>query len=89
MADKPAEDVAVYLEESKQLSLSLMYWMQTEAPRKDGQGYPGLYLRPDLVGSDDGLALAPYFRESRRIKAVFTVTENHVGKDARAEFAAA
>ncbi|MEA2734655.1 MAG: hypothetical protein QOE14_1106 [Humisphaera sp.] len=82
--DKPAEDVEVYLEEARQLSLSLMYWLQTEAPRPDGgAGYPGLYLRPDLVGSDDGLALAPYFRESRRIKAVFTVTENHVGKDAR------
>ena len=79
--DKPAEDVAVYLEESKQLSLSLMYWMQTEAPRHDGEGSAirGLYLRPDLVGTDDGLAMAPYFRESRRIKAVFTVTENHVG----------
>ena len=81
--DKPAEDVAVYLEEAKQLSLSLLYWMQTEAPRKDGAGYPGLYLVPDLAGSDDGLALAPYYRESRRIKAVFTVTELHVGKDAR------
>jgi len=83
--DAPAEDVAVWLEESKQLSLSLMYWMQTEAPRPDGkQGYSGLYLRPDLVGTTDGLAKAPYFRESRRIKALFTVTENHVGADARA-----
>jgi hypothetical protein len=82
--DRPAEDVAVYLEESKQLSLSFMYWMQTEAPRPDGgTGYPGLYLRPDMMGTDDGLAMAPYHRESRRIRAVFTVTENHVGVDAR------
>ncbi len=82
--EAPAEDVAVYLEESKQLSLALMYWMQTESPRPDGkQGYPGLYLRPDLMGTDDGLAMAPYYREARRIKAVFTVTENHVGADAR------
>jgi len=83
--DKPPEDVAVYLEEAKQLSLGLLYWMQTEAPRHDGkgQGYPGLYLRPDLVGTDDGLAMAPYYRESRRIKAMFTVTENHVGSSAR------
>ena len=29
--------------------------------------------------------MAPYIRESRRIKAVFTVTENHVGTDARAK----
>ncbi|MEO6435032.1 MAG: FAD-dependent oxidoreductase [Tepidisphaeraceae bacterium] len=78
--DKPADQVAVWLEEAKQLSLSLLYWMQTEAPRPDGKaGYRGLYLRPDLVGTSDGLAMAPYFRESRRIKAVFTVTEKHVG----------
>lgn len=82
--DQPAETVAKYLEESRQLSLSLMYWMQTEAPRPDGgQGYPGLSLRPDLTGTSDGLAMAPYFRESRRIRALFTVTENHVGSYAR------
>jgi hypothetical protein len=82
--DKPAQEVAVALEESRQLSLSLFYWMQTEAPRPDGgQGYPGLYLRPDMVGTADGLAKYPYIRESRRIRAVFTVTENHVGAGAR------
>ncbi len=37
------------------------------------------------MGTDDGLAMAPYIRESRRIKAAFTVTENHVGVDARAK----
>ena len=82
--DKPADEVERYLEEAHQLSLSLFYWMQTEAPRPDGGvGYPGLYLRPDLVGTDDGLAMYPYIRESRRIKALFTVTENHVGAEAR------
>jgi hypothetical protein len=82
--DKPAEDVAVWLEEAKQLSLSLLYWMQTEAPHPDGSvGYPGLYLVPEMAGTKDGLAMAPYIRESRRIKAVFTVTENHVGAFAR------
>lgn len=82
--DQPADVVARRLEESRQLSLSLMYWMQTEAPRPDGgRGYPGLYLRPDLTGTADGLAMAAYFRESRRIKAAFTVTENHVGAYAR------
>jgi hypothetical protein len=70
---------------AKDLSLSLLYWMQTEAPRgarKDG--WKGLRLRPDVVGTDDGLAMAPYVRESRRVAAVFTVTENHVGVEARA-----
>jgi hypothetical protein len=82
--DKPAQEVQGHLEEAKQLSLSLLYWMQTEAPHPDGgQGYPGLYLRPDLVGTDDGLAKYPYIRESRRIRAVFTVTEAHVGAEAR------
>src|SRR5207247_8677003 len=31
----------------------------------------------------DGLAMAPYSREPRRINAVFTATENHVGAAAR------
>ncbi|MFA6107635.1 MAG: FAD-dependent oxidoreductase [Candidatus Latescibacterota bacterium] len=72
------------LEESRQLSLSLFHWLQTEAPRADGgAGYPGLYLRPDVTGTADGLAKAPYIRESRRVCARFTVTENHVGRLAR------
>ena len=70
---------------AKQLSLSLLYWLQTEAPRPDGgQGFPGLRLRADMVGSDDGLAQYPYVRESRRIRAVFTVLEEHVGAEQRA-----
>ncbi|MCM3270246.1 FAD-dependent oxidoreductase [Paenibacillus elgii] len=73
-----------HLEGAKQLSLSLLYWLQTEAPRPDGgQGYPGLRLRPDIVGTEDGLAMYPYIRESRRIRAEFTVLEQHVGADCR------
>ncbi|WP_406247766.1 FAD-dependent oxidoreductase [Microbacterium sp. M] len=64
---------------ARQLSLSMLYWMQTEAPRPDGGfGFPGLRLRPDVMGSDDGLAQAPYHRESRRIRALTTVTEHDV-----------
>jgi len=63
----------------------LLYWLQTEAPRPDGgKGWPGLRLRKDILGSDDGLAKYPYVRESRRIKSVFTITEQHVGKENRA-----
>jgi len=77
---------AEHLRRAKDLSLSLLYWMQTAAPRPDGRhGWKGLRLRPEIMGTDDGLAMAPYIRESRRIKAVFTVTENHVGTDARAK----
>ncbi len=82
--DKPESKAQRYLNESRQLSLSLMYWLQTEAPRADGgTGYPGLYMRPDITGTEDGLAMYPYIRESRRIKAVFTVLEQHVGAEAR------
>lgn len=71
---------------ARQLSLSMMYWMQTEAPRADGgTGYRGLRLRPDVMGSDDGLAQAPYHRESRRIRALTTVTENDVSYDVRGD----
>jgi len=77
--DEPAESVAERLNDARQLSLSLLYWLQTEAPRHDGGiGYPGLYLRPDITGTADGFAMAPYIRESRRIRARFTVTEQRV-----------
>ncbi|MFD9421334.1 FAD-dependent oxidoreductase [Streptomyces sp. NPDC060054] len=70
------------LREARQLSLSLLYWLQTEAPRQDGgTGFPGLRIRPDVTGTADGLAKAPYIRESRRIKAVTTVTEHDVAID--------
>ena len=78
------DEAARHLQAAKQLSLSLLYWLQTEAPRHDGgQGYPELRLRPDVVGTEDGLAKYPYIRESRRIRAEFTVLEQHVGVEAR------
>lgn len=73
-----------HVEGGKQLSLSLLYWLQTEAPRPDGgKGWKGLRLRPDIVGTADGMAKYPYVRESRRIKAKFTILEEHVGKEQR------
>jgi len=73
-----------HIEGSKELSLCFVYWMQTEAPNlQGGQGYPGLRLRGDLTGTDHGLAMYPYIRESRRIAAEFTVLEQHIGVDAR------
>jgi hypothetical protein len=78
------QEAARHLRRARQLSLSLLYWMQTEAPRPDGgQGWPGLGLRGDILGTEDGLAKYPYIRESRRIRAEFTVREQHVGADAR------
>ena len=80
---------AMHRAKGNELSRSLLYWMQTEAPHPGNrkQGWKGLRLRGDVCGTEggDGLAMAPYVRESRRIKAAFTVTENHVGVDARAK----
>ena len=75
---------ALALEESRQLSLAFFYWMQTDAPRHDGgQGYAGLRLRGDVLGTTDGLAKQAYYREGRRIQAEFTVLEQHIGVAAR------
>lgn len=78
------EEQQASLHGAMQLSLSLLYWMQTEAPRSDGgTGYPGLRLRGDVFGTEHGLAKHVYVRESRRIKAEFTVLEQHIGVEAR------
>jgi hypothetical protein len=84
------EKEAEYLGQAKQLSLSVLYWMQTDAPRPDGkQGWKGLRLRKDIVGTEDGLAKAAYIRESRRIQAEFTILEQHVGAQMRGSSEAA
>jgi hypothetical protein len=84
LIDVPAAEAARHIARAKQLSLSWLYWLQTECPRPDGgTGWKGLRLRPDIVGTEDGLAKYPYIRESRRIKAELTITELHVGTEAR------
>jgi glycine/D-amino acid oxidase-like deaminating enzyme len=80
---------AEQVEAAGQLSLSMLYWLQTEAPRPDGgTGWPGLRLRPDVTGTADGLAMAPYVRESRRIRALYTVPEQDLALDVRGEHGA-
>ncbi|HEX3814073.1 MAG TPA: FAD-dependent oxidoreductase [Mycobacteriales bacterium] len=75
-----------HLSASRQLALSFLYWMQTEAPRLDGgTGYRGLRPRGDVLGTHDGLAMRPYIRESRRIRSEFTVLEQHVGVQSRSD----
>lgn len=86
--DAGEKEIAKHIDNGKQLSFSLLYWLQTEAPRPDGgRGWPGLRLRADIMGTEggDGLAKYPYIRESRRIKALFTVLEQHVGKEQRSK----
>ncbi len=76
ITDVTPEEREQNLHAAKQLSLSLLYWLQTEAPRPDGkQGWKGLRLRKDIVGTEDGLAKYPYIRESRRIQAELTIKE--------------
>lgn len=77
-----AFDKQTALTEAKELSMALLYWMQTEAPHDPSgskRGYPGLRTRPDLTGTPDGFAKSVYVRESRRIKAAFTIYEKYVG----------
>jgi hypothetical protein len=80
------QEKAKHLASSRQLSLSMLYWLQTEAPRPDGgTGWPGLRLRGDVLGTGDGFAKAPYIRESRRIRAEYTVVEQDLSLDVRGE----
>lgn len=68
-----------HIKQAGELSRSLLFWMQTEAPRPDGgTGWPGLKLCPEVTNSPDGLAKAVYIRESRRIKALKTIREQEV-----------
>jgi hypothetical protein len=80
-------DAAEHIRRARQLSLSLVYWLQTSAPRPDGgTGWPGLRLRGDIVGDTvDGLAKTPYIRESRRIVAEHTIVEQEISLEVRGE----
>jgi hypothetical protein len=79
LIDKPQAEQERIRDEAKRLSLSFLYWLQTEAPRDDGgHGYPELKLRPDVMGTDDGLSQVPYIRESRRLQAFETVREQDI-----------
>ncbi|GAA2899586.1 FAD-dependent oxidoreductase [Streptosporangium fragile] len=79
-------DADRHLAAARELSRSVLYWLQTEAPRPDGgTGYPGLRLRGDVTGGEDGLAQAPYIRESRRIRALYTVVEQDLSMAVRGD----
>ena len=70
---------------ARELTLCAVYWLQNDAPRCDGgQGYR-VGLRPDIMGTEDGLAMEPYIRESRRIAARETVREQDISRTCRKE----
>ena len=80
----PRDDRPSVFERSKELARCLLYWMQTEAPRHDsGAGYPGLRLRGDELGTQDGFAMAPYIREPMRMDALYILNEGDIGSDQR------
>lgn len=81
LLDVPEEQRLKHLEEAKQLSRSLVYYLQNEmAPC-----YPGIRVRSDVFDTPDGLAQGPYIRESRRIKGVTTVLEQDFRVDQHPE----
>ncbi len=77
-ADK---DTAI-VEAARQATLAYVYWLQTEVPRDDGRGngYPNLRLCPEAFTTADGTAAQPYIRESRRIKAQYTIVQQDVDR---------
>ena len=77
--DRLPLDVAKALQDAKRASLGFLHWVQTEAPATGERlGAPELKLRPDIMGSADGLAKFPYIRECRRIRALKTIIEQEV-----------
>ncbi|HEY9784041.1 MAG TPA: FAD-dependent oxidoreductase [Candidatus Obscuribacterales bacterium] len=77
--DQEPEVQAERLALGKAVSLGFLYWLQTEAPRNDGEkGYPELLLREDILGTGDGLSKYPYIRESRRIIPQYTLVEQDI-----------
>ena len=69
---------------ARELSLCLLHWLQTEAPRDDGHGWhgwPELQLAVDMLGTHDGLAQQVYVRESRRIHALRTLHQRDIAVD--------
>jgi hypothetical protein len=87
VVDVPGADRERHLDAARQLSYSVLYWLQTEAPRPDGgTGWPGLRLRSDVTGTGPGgLAQAPYIREARRIRAEYTVVEQDLSLAVRGD----
>jgi hypothetical protein len=78
------EDRARHNKGAKQLSKSFLYWLQTACQRTDGKiGWPELRLCPEQTGTEDGIAMSAYIRESRRIVPKFRVLQQHVSTDIR------
>lgn len=60
------------LQHAKQVSLGFAWWLQRQSP--------GVSLRADQMGTQDGLSQYPYIREARRMDALVTVREQDVAE---------
>lgn len=79
VVDQDPAALAGALQDAKRVGLGFAHWLQTEVPDPSGPpGFPELKLRPDVMGSADGLAKYPYIRECRRIRARKTIVEQDV-----------
>jgi hypothetical protein len=66
---------------ARDLSLCLLHWLQTEAPRDDTSsslGFPEWQPATDMLGTADGFAQQVYVRESRRIVGRCTLHQRHL-----------
>ncbi len=78
--NNPGNNSAV-LAAARQASLAYLYWLQTEAPRDDGNpspGWPELMPATYFFNTADSISPAPYIRESRRIKGLYRVLESDI-----------
>ena len=79
VVDQDPATLARALQDAKRVGLGFAHWLQTEVANPSGApGFPELKLRPDVMGSADGVAKYPYIRECRRIRARKTVVEQEV-----------
>jgi hypothetical protein len=70
--DRTPADLARVLQDAKRTSFAFLYWIQDEL------GHPEVKLRPDIMGTADGLSKYPYVRESRRMLAKGRVIEQDI-----------
>jgi hypothetical protein len=92
--DEPAlesSDPQRVLAAARHLTQCYLYWLQNEAPRDEGgAGYPEIRVVPEATGTPDGIAMAPYIREARRLRAATIICEQDVHRSfhdsARARF---
>ena len=77
-----AGDRAAVAQRARHLTSCYLYWLQHEAPRDEGgRGYPEIQPAPDATGTPDGIAMAPYIREGRRLQGVTTVREQDLSAE--------